>query len=58
MTRLAAEPRSVVPGTTRWTADDLDDPRIEREWFRGHYEIIEGVLTTKQRLEPALRALR
>jgi Uma2 family endonuclease len=46
MTRLAAEPRAFVPGTTGWTASDLDDPKIEREWFRGHYEIIEGVLTT------------
>ena len=33
------------PGTTGWTASDLDDPRIEakREW--GRYEIINGVLT-------------
>jgi Uma2 family endonuclease len=46
MTRLAAEPRDFIPGTTGWTAADLDDPRIEREWFRGRYEIIEGVLTT------------
>ena len=33
------------PGTTGWTASDLDDPVIEREWFRGRYEIVEGVLT-------------
>ncbi|MEO6436855.1 MAG: Uma2 family endonuclease [Tepidisphaeraceae bacterium] len=33
------------PGTTGWTASDLDDPAIEREWFRGRYEIVEGVLT-------------
>jgi Uma2 family endonuclease len=46
MTRLAAEPRPFIPGTTGWTAADLDDPRIEREWFQGRYEIIEGVLTT------------
>ena len=48
MTRAApaAEPRPFVPGTTGWTAADLDDPRAEREWFRGRYEIIEGVLTT------------
>jgi Uma2 family endonuclease len=34
------------PGTTGWTADDLDDPGIETAWLRGRYEIIEGVLTT------------
>jgi len=33
------------PGTTGWTASDLDDPRIERQWFAGRYEIVEGVLT-------------
>lgn len=33
------------PGTTGWTAADLDDPEIERLWFAGRYEIIEGVLT-------------
>jgi Uma2 family endonuclease len=46
MTRVAAEPRPLVPGTTGWTAEDLDDPQVERDWFRGRYEIIEGVLTT------------
>ena len=33
-----------------WTASDLEDPAIEREWFRGRYEIVEGVLT---RMPPA-----
>lgn len=33
------------PGTTGWTASDLDDPRIEAKWERGRYEIINGVLT-------------
>jgi Uma2 family endonuclease len=28
-----------------WTAHDLDDPEIEREWVKGAYEIVEGVLT-------------
>jgi Uma2 family endonuclease len=32
-------------GTLGWTADDLDDPRIERLWEKGRYEIVEGVLT-------------
>ncbi len=32
-------------GTTGWTVDDLDDPAIDRAWFRGRYEIVEGVLT-------------
>jgi Uma2 family endonuclease len=34
------------PGTTGWSAADLDDPRIEREWLGGRYEIVEGVLAT------------
>jgi Uma2 family endonuclease len=34
-----------VPGTTGWTEDDLYDPRIERLWERGRYEIVEGILT-------------
>src|SRR5580704_6194169 len=37
--------RRFVPGTTGWTEDDLSDPRIERLWERGRYEIVEGVLT-------------
>jgi Uma2 family endonuclease len=37
--------RPFKPGTTGWTAGDLDDPAIEREWFKGRYEIVEGVLT-------------
>lgn len=37
--------RTFEPGTTGWTAADLNDPRIEAEWFQGHYEIVEGVLT-------------
>jgi len=40
-----AGPRKFVPGTIGWTADDLDDPRIERAWLSGCYEIVEGVLT-------------
>ena len=38
--------RPFVPGTTGWTAEDLDDPAIERQWFEGRYEIVDGVLTT------------
>jgi Uma2 family endonuclease len=43
-----AEPtsRPFEPGTTGWTAADLDDLRIEAQWEFGHYEIVEGVLTT------------
>jgi Uma2 family endonuclease len=37
--------RRFVPGTTGWTEDDLNDPRLERLWDRGGYEIVEGVLT-------------
>ena len=32
------------PGTLGWVASDLDNPTIEREWFKGRYEIVEGVL--------------
>src|SRR5436309_366228 len=38
------------PGTTGWTAADLDDPHIEAKWEWGRYEIINGVLT---RMPPA-----
>jgi Uma2 family endonuclease len=40
-----AERPRFVPGTIGWTADDLDDPEVERLWFDGRYEIVEGVLT-------------
>src|SRR5882757_6669745 len=39
------ESRPFEPGTTGWTASDLDAPEIERQWFDGRYEIVEGVLT-------------
>src|SRR5437773_6063737 len=44
-TATDTSPKPFEPGTTGWTANDLDDPAIEREWFRGRYEIVEGVLT-------------
>ena len=37
--------REFIPGTTGWTADDLDDPEIAPLWEAGAYEIVEGVLT-------------
>ena len=46
MTAPATTSRPFEPGTTGWTAQDLDDPRIEGQWLQGRYEIIEGVLTT------------
>jgi Uma2 family endonuclease len=46
MTSIAASSRPFVPGTTGWTAQDLEDPQIERLWFQGRYEIVNGVLTT------------
>ena len=42
---LDTEKRRFMPGTTGWTADDLLDPKIERLWENGAYEIVEGVLT-------------
>ena len=45
MSRAATSSRPFEPGTTGWTVHDLDDPEIERQWFQGRYEIVEGVLT-------------
>ncbi|HWE98068.1 MAG TPA: Uma2 family endonuclease [Tepidisphaeraceae bacterium] len=41
----ATHSRRFLPGTTGWTEDALDDPRIERLWAQGRFEIVEGVLT-------------
>jgi hypothetical protein len=46
MSSIAPSLRPFVPGTTGWTAEDLDDPAIERQWFEGRYGIVDGVLTT------------
>src|SRR5207248_2784844 len=45
MVPTATQTRQFIPGTMGWTAADLDDPEIERQWFAGRYEIVEGVLT-------------
>src|SRR5437660_6416566 len=45
MTQAGTSSRPFEPGTTGWTVHDLDDPEIERLWFQGRYEIVEGVLT-------------
>lgn len=45
MSRAVTSSRPFEPGTTGWTVHDLDDPQIERQWFEGRYEIVEGVLT-------------
>jgi Uma2 family endonuclease len=42
----ATLPRPFIPGTPGWAASDLDDPVVERLWFQGRYEIVNGVLTT------------
>ena len=34
----------LIPGTTGWSADDLRDPDIARQWDAGRYEIIDGIL--------------
>jgi Uma2 family endonuclease len=46
MSSVETSIRPFVPGTTGWSAGDLDDPEIERLWIEGRYEIIDGVLTT------------
>lgn len=43
--RPARNRKRFAVGTLGWTADDLDDPRIEKLWEKGRYEIVEGVLT-------------
>jgi Uma2 family endonuclease len=50
MPSVATSSRPFEPGTTGWTADDLEDPEIEAQWASGNYEIVEGVLT---RIPPA-----
>lgn len=45
MSTLEKEVREFRVGTTGWRAADLDEPEIERQWFAGRYEIVEGVLT-------------
>lgn len=37
--------RPFAPGTSGWSASDLEDPEIARLWDEGRFEIIEGVLT-------------
>jgi Uma2 family endonuclease len=44
MSRTASPPRELIPGSTGWSARDLDDPRVGRAWEAGHFQIIEGVL--------------
>lgn len=46
MVQAASPSREFRPGTTGWTASDLNDPETERLWERGSYEIVEGVLVT------------
>jgi len=45
MSQVGTSSRPFEHGTTGWTVHDLDDPEIERHWFEGRYEIVEGVLT-------------
>jgi Uma2 family endonuclease len=33
------------PGTVGWTAEDLIDPSLRRQWEAGRFEIVDGVLT-------------
>src|SRR5688500_10751806 len=42
----SAEAKLLEPGTSGWTASDLDDPEIARQWDEGRFEIINGVLKT------------
>jgi Uma2 family endonuclease len=46
MGKTLTRSKRLKPGTTGWSVDDLDNPRVEARWVHGRYEIIEGVLTT------------
>lgn len=39
-----AQHRKLEPGTSGWTASDLDDPVIAAQWDAGRFEIINGIL--------------
>jgi bifunctional non-homologous end joining protein LigD len=62
----SVRPRAGAPVSTPLRWDELDDSLdataltmdVVLERVRKHGDLFEGVLTTKQRLEPALRALR
>lgn len=47
----ATQYKQLIPGTTGWSVSDLDNPRTERDWEAGHFQILEGILTT---MPPAL----
>ena len=44
MTTTPTTTRKLEPGTSGWTASDLDDPRIAEQWDRGRFEIVNGIL--------------
>jgi bifunctional non-homologous end joining protein LigD len=62
----SVRPRAGAPVSTPLRWDELDDSldataltmAVVLERIRKHGDLFEGVLTTRQRLEPALRALR
>jgi bifunctional non-homologous end joining protein LigD len=59
-------PRPAAPVSTPLRWEDVDESldatafamEVVLERIRRHGDLFEGVLTTRQRLEPALRALR
>ncbi len=53
MTTDTLQSRTLDLGTTGWTAADLDDAAIKKNWAEGPYEIVEGVLS---KLPPAYYA--
>lgn len=46
MTTIRSELRRLEPGTSGWTASDLDDPEVARQWDEGRFEIVDGILKT------------
>jgi hypothetical protein len=44
VTTASTTARKLEPGTSGWTACDLDDPQIAEQWDRGRFEIVHGIL--------------
>lgn len=51
MGEIRLKEREFIPGSTGWTAQDLNHPEVERLWETNSYELIEGVLAN---MPPAL----
>jgi Uma2 family endonuclease len=41
---IASEHKQLIPGSTGWSIDDLDDPEVRWQFDEGRFEIVYGVL--------------